>query len=259
MNYGYLKRSFALIKQEPIFVGFFALFFVALQFFALSMPKIEADKINNVDTFLETFTPYLLPYLGKIMGEVYMGLFVLMLGVAFVKTSEMDVRDVFVRSVPRFATLFLGQFVLMLILGALVVGLLFGFNSGFNPVSILLALSSGFLAVFASLAVMLFIPVAVVHDESLFGSFGRLRNLIKEHFRDCVSVLVLTFIVEFVFQTLSVLFGSIPVIGMPLDVGVFSISNTLTTFIVMLFVLDLSMKSEISVLIEDVEDEQVSV
>ena len=64
---------------------------------------------------------------------------------------------------------------------------------------------------------------------------------------------------EFVFQTLSVLFGSIPVIGMPLDVGVFSISNTLTTFIVMLFVLDLSMKSEISVLIEDVEDEQVSV
>lgn len=259
MNTGYLKRSFALIKQEPIFVGIFALFFIGIQFFALSMPKIDANQIDGIDTFITTFGPYVLPYLGTLLGEVYVGLFVLMLGVSLVRTSEMNVKDVFPQSLVRFASLFLGHFFLMLILGVLVVGLLYGFNSGFNPISVVLALSCGFLAVFAALAVMLYIPIAIVYDESLLGAFSRLRSLMKVHFRDAVSVLVLTFIVEFVFQTLSVLFGSIPVIGMSLDVGVFSLSNTLTTFIVMLFVMDLSQTSEISILIKDPEDPQVSV
>lgn len=258
MNFGYFKRSVALIKQEPIFLGFFALYFVGVQFFALSMPKIDPNQVDSMDSFVRTFSPYLLPYLGTILGEVYTGLFVIMLGVEFVRTSNMNVKDVLVRSIMRFARLFLGYFVVMLVFGGLIVGLLYGFKAGMNPIHIVLGLSSGFLAVFAALALMLYIPVAIVYDESVFGAFRRLSSLIKYRFRECVSVLVLTFIIDSVFQVLGMLFGTVPVLGTAIDVGVFSLSSALTTFIAMLFVLDMSQMSDISVLIEDPEDQLIS-
>jgi hypothetical protein len=111
-----------------------------------------------------------------------MTLFVLMLGYSYMKTKELNVGEVFPKSILRFGALFLAHFMLMLALGALVVGLLYGFNAGLNPLNILLSLSSGFLAVFAALAVMLYIPIAIIYDESVLGAFRRLSNLIKEDF-----------------------------------------------------------------------------
>jgi hypothetical protein len=63
--------------------------------------------------------------------------------------------------------------------------------------------------------------------------------------------------VEFVFQILSVLFSQIPVVGGTLiDVVFFSVSNTLTTFIVMFYVIDVSEKNTISIVIEEPEDHE---
>ena len=255
MTSGYFKKSIELMKQEPIFIGFYALFFVGLKFFALTMPQIDPNQIDGIEALVGTFLPYIIPYIGTIAAEVFVGVFVLVMAVSYIKSSELNIKEGVVTALLRFATLFLAHFGLMLVLGVLVVGLLYGFNSGLNPINILLALSSGFLAVFASLAVMLYIPTAILYEESPFGAFGRLRRIIQSDFRGVVSVLVLSFAIEFLFQMFSVLFGQIPIVGGTLiDVVVFSVSNTLTTFIVMFYVLQTSQPRQVSIVIEDHED-----